>query len=176
MLSASSQHRAITSEILLPFFHQPFMSPTTESGLAAPPSGSTSQPTSHLTPIEALQTLQTFLLHADPSPAEISTLLTPIVPELYTLASLYRSSKTADPNVRESLNALLSTWGRIVSSSDAIDGLWRIITGSGGNWELSLEGFMRSSKYVCAFLAIHLVFSSELKTSTATLDISACCS
>lgn len=149
MLSATNQHHTITAGILLPLLHRPFDFSNSEAVHAMPPSQSTSQSTLLLTPMQALQALQTFLIHADPSPSELSMLLTPIVSELYTLSSLYHSSKTADPNVRESLNALLNTWGRIVSSSDAIDGLWRIITGSGGNWELRVDGFMRLGKYVC---------------------------
>lgn len=154
MLSATNQHHTITAGILLPLLHRPFDFSNSEAVQAMPPS----QSTLLLTPMEALQALQTFLIHADPSPSELSMLLTPIVSELYTLASLYHSSKTGDPNVRESLHGLLNTWGRIVSSSDAIDGLWRIISGSGGNWELRVDGFMRLGKYVEPFSFL-IVFS-----------------
>lgn len=155
MLSASFQHHAITSGILLPLLHEPFLSPTTADDTPATPPD---QSVAHLTPVESLKTLQTFLLHADPSPTELSTLLTPIAPEMYTLVSLCHSNKTADPSIRESLNGLLNTWGRIVSSSDVIDGLWRVAGESNGNWELGLEGFVRSAEYVMCSHNTFLMF------------------
>lgn len=99
-----------------------------------------------LSALESLQTLQTFILFSDPSPVSLSILFTPIIPELYTLFALYRSSKVADPNIRESLGALLNSWGRIVFFEDAIEALWKIVLGTGGNWEISLEGFVRLIK------------------------------
>ncbi|KAF8490277.1 hypothetical protein JB92DRAFT_3010158 [Gautieria morchelliformis] len=168
MLSATFQHHVITSGILLPILHTPFVSPS-----AIEPSVTPQEQSPHLTPIEALQTLQAFLLHADPSPTELSTLLTPIAPEIYTLFCLYRSSKTADPNVRESLNVLWNTWGRIVSSPDAIDGLWKVITGCCGNWELGLDGFTLLTTPVPP-PSLSLLAVSELEaTSRDDVDINA---
>jgi len=145
MLSSKFQYHAIVSNILLPLLHDPFLRPsplTSETSTKSIVDGIPSK----LSPVEALLTLQTFFLHTDPSPTELSTLLTPIASELYTLLGLYRSSKTADPSTRESLGALLSTWGRVVVTSDVIAGLWGIISGEGGNWEVRFDGFVRAAK------------------------------
>jgi len=144
MLSPTFQHHAIVAATLLPPLHMPFLSLERVVNNDEAVSLVASR---HLSPIDALQTLQIFFRHTDPSPTELSTLLNPIVPEIYTLASLYRSSKTADPNIRESFNALLNIWGRIVDSSDVIRGLWDVVSGVGGDWELGLEGFTRVTKY-----------------------------
>ena len=147
MLSPTFQHHAIACATLLPLLHTPFLS-LEQAVNNTQPASSTPPQSSRLSPIDALQTLQIFFLHTDPSPTELSTLLDPIVPEIYTLASLYRSSKIADPTVRESLNALLNIWGRIVDSSVASKSLWSVVSGIGGYWELGPGGFTRITKYV----------------------------
>ncbi|KAF8524594.1 hypothetical protein BU17DRAFT_74714 [Hysterangium stoloniferum] len=135
MLSSNFQHNSITSDILLPILHRPFLSPPSPGETEA------SEATIlHLTPIDSLRTIETFLLHTDPSPTGLSTLLTPILPELYTLLSMYHASKIADPNIKESLQAMLNTWGRVVNSLDAVAGIWKIVSGFGGNWEINPEG------------------------------------
>ncbi|KIJ57123.1 hypothetical protein M422DRAFT_238692 [Sphaerobolus stellatus SS14] len=143
ILAPNFQHHAIAAGILLPLLHDPFLKspPITEQ-----PSNTSDGAPSRLSPVETLKTLETFLLHADPSPTELSTLLNPIAPELYTLLGMYRSSKTADPSVREPLSALLSTWGRVVASSNVIAAVWKIVCGDGGNWDISLDGFVRSTR------------------------------
>ncbi|GJJ07060.1 hypothetical protein Clacol_001259 [Clathrus columnatus] len=76
-----------------------------------------------LSAMDSLLTLQAYLLNTDPSP----------------------ENKTADPSVRETIFGLLVTWSRVASSTDVIDGIWKIISGYGGDWDLTLEGWVRSA-------------------------------
>lgn len=93
-----------------------------------------------LTPTAALSTLMTFLLHADPSPTLISTLLSPIMTSLYALSAHLDHTKTADPLLKECVNGLLATWGRVVVSEECLENLWRVIEGEGGEWNVDIAG------------------------------------
>lgn len=136
LLLKDSNHYQITSAITLPYFHKPFQRLTESTESEELPA-----------PMVALLTLQSFVLNTDPSPEIISVLLTPIISELYSLYSLCVTSKTADPSIRETIYGLLITWSRVVSSSEVLEGIWSIICGSGGDWDLTLNGFSRSARY-----------------------------
>jgi hypothetical protein len=84
------------------------------------------------------------ILHTDPSPALISILLSPIMPSLYTLSDHMNRMKTADPLLKESVNGLLATWGRVVVSMECFDNLWRVLEGAGGEWEINIAGEIRN--------------------------------
>lgn len=137
MLLKEFGHYQVTSAIILSYFHRPFQ----------PSSNMESQSSEELTAMDSLLALQTFLLNTDPSPQVISVLLTPIIPELYSLHTLYVTNKTADPSIRETIHGLLATWSRVVAPTEVVDGTWKIIFGYGGDWSLSPEGFSRSTRY-----------------------------
>ena len=52
--------------------------------------------------------------------------------------------KTADPLLKESVNGLLATWGRVVVSMECFDNLWRVLEGAGGEWEINIAGEIRN--------------------------------
>jgi hypothetical protein len=144
MLTTGFRHRVIVSNIVLPVLHGSFLhvSPHTEDqdGRGMPSDAPSSlRKREPLTLTVALSTLMILLTNTDPSPTLISTLLSPIVPALYTLLFYLDDIKTSDPGMTESLRCLLTTWGRVVSSHEGIQILWRILDGEGGEWEIDLE-------------------------------------
>ncbi|KAG6821255.1 hypothetical protein H0H93_002365 [Arthromyces matolae] len=88
----------------------------------------------------ALDTLITLVANADPSPTLISTLLSPILPTLYSMLHSVDQTKAVDPTLREPLRGLLITWGKIIAPGDGIDILWSIVQSEGMNWIIDLEG------------------------------------
>lgn len=164
LLLKDFNHHHITSTIILPYFHNPFQPPLITEN---------TESEARLTPTVALLTLQTFILNTDPSPEIISALLTPIITELYTLYSLCVASKTADPSIRETIYGLLITWSRVVLSPEVLEGIWSIICGSGGDWDLTLTGFTRSARYVtvcmllCKTLCCGIVLILSIQSSFA---------
>ena len=95
-------------------------------------------------PSTALSNLVILISNCDPSPELISTLLSPIVHSLYSLLFHLSSQKTADPQLKESVQGLLVTWGKIVDASKALDLLWSLIqNGQRQYWETDLDGSIR---------------------------------
>lgn len=128
-------HQALVSSIIIPVVHNPFLLVTNTLGEVSSPM------VSHfMTPTAALATLMQLMLHTDPSPALISTFLSPILPELYTLSTTLERIKAADPVLKESVRGLLLTWGRVVVSSECYEKLLLILDGSGGDWKVDVAG------------------------------------
>ncbi|KAL1747481.1 hypothetical protein HDZ31DRAFT_31894 [Schizophyllum fasciatum] len=127
----SYPHSALASSTLLPLLHRPLLQGTSECASTAS------------TPSYALNALVTLVSNTDPSPELMSTLLTPVASALYSLKYHLDRTKASDPTLKESVGALLSTWGRIVSAGQGIDTLFRIVNGEGGHWEVDLEGTIR---------------------------------
>ncbi|KAJ7498954.1 hypothetical protein FB451DRAFT_1334528 [Mycena latifolia] len=75
-----------------------------------------------------------------PSPALISSLMSPIVSALYSLLYHLDQIKTSDPSLKEMLRGLLETWGRVVNTTEGLAVLWSVIEGQGGEWRVDLEG------------------------------------
>jgi hypothetical protein len=95
-------------------------------------------------PSTALSNLVILISNCDPSPELISTLLSPIIHSLYSLLFHLSSQKTADPQLKESAQGLLLTWGKIVDASQALDLLWSLIqNGQRQYWEAELDGSIR---------------------------------
>ena len=117
-----------------PILHKPFLL------LSAPVSEIETPSTLILTPASALSTLTAFILHADPSPVLISSILTPIVASLYAINALVDEKKTADPVLKENVKGLLVTWGRVTMFEECLSNLWHIVEGEGGQWKLGLGG------------------------------------
>ncbi|KAJ7180037.1 hypothetical protein C8R43DRAFT_384856 [Mycena crocata] len=108
---------------VLGFLHPPFLSAAATSP-----------------PRTALFTIMMLLTNTDPSPTLISSLLSPIVSTLYSLLYHLDQIKTSDPSLKETLQGLLGTWGRVVGTAEAMAILWSIIDGQGGEWRVDLDG------------------------------------
>ncbi|KAJ7068253.1 hypothetical protein C8F01DRAFT_600334 [Mycena amicta] len=91
-------------------------------------------------PQKALATLTTLVTNTDPSPTLISTLLSPILPALYSLLYSLEKTKATDPNIKETVRGLVGTWGRVIGAPEALDILWSIVAGEGGFWRINLDG------------------------------------
>jgi hypothetical protein len=132
-------YHEIASGIILSFLHRPFLEIT--EGHTSVTSSSSLPPQS--TPDVALSTLIILVSNTDPSPILMAALLSPIAPALYSLLHHLEKVKTSDPSLKESLQALLVTWGKIVSKSEGIDILWHIIGSNEEGWQVNLEGHIR---------------------------------
>ena len=89
---------------------------------------------------DCISTLQTILINADPSPALLSTVFTPIASALYVILGCLDSKKTVDPALKETIKGLLGTWSRIVSAQEVEEVCWNIIEGEGGYWNVNIAG------------------------------------
>jgi hypothetical protein len=133
------QHSAYASHIILISLHKPFLDfsdaqyqSSDHSFLEAP---------------SALLALTTLLSNAEPTPAFISKLLSPIIPSLYLLSYDLEKFKTADPRLRESITGLLLSWGKIVDENEGTRVLWSVVEGGkDGDWKFNLEGQFWKSK------------------------------
>lgn len=133
----SPRHHTLVSTILFNLLHDPVLLITPDS-----------QPTetftaSSLSPLEAVDVIQTFLTNTDPAPTLVSTTLSPIAASLYALLGALARVKTADPTLRESVRGLLLTWGRVVPVEEAVAILWACIDGQGGDWTADISGSVR---------------------------------
>ncbi|KAF8270653.1 hypothetical protein EI94DRAFT_1722211 [Lactarius quietus] len=148
MAESNVRHHSLVSGILLSSLHDPILLIT--------PDLSTSEETKALTPVEAIQVIQTFLTNTDPSPNLVSTVLSPIVTSLYALLGTFANVKTADPTIRESVRGLLVTWGRVVPSDEAVAILWACVDAQGGEWAIDIAGGVRrvekQEKALCGLL------------------------
>ncbi|KAI0076623.1 hypothetical protein K474DRAFT_1662644 [Panus rudis PR-1116 ss-1] len=128
-------HSSVAPNILLSILQQPFLMVT------QPPSDeSTHDAPRKLLPVDALRTLQSLLTNTDPSPTLISSLLTPIVPSLFSLWSRLEGLRTVDPSLRVSTQGILETWGRLVSTEECVATMWLIVSGEGGEWKVDIAG------------------------------------
>lgn len=129
---------SVTRPILLPILHGPFirsvLSPETDFVPAEP----SPKP---FTADSSLGLLTAILTHTDPSPPLLNTLLTPILPPLFSLV-LYLDAHPgvilADPNTKEIVRGLLKTWARVIDNDHAVKALWATIQGAQG-WGMSLD-------------------------------------
>jgi hypothetical protein len=128
----NARYHSLVSEMLLSFLHDPILLIT--------PDLSTSEETKALTPVEAIQVIQTLLTNTDPAPTLISTVLSPIVTSLYALLGTLAHMKTADPTLRELVRGLLVAWGRVVPTDEAVAILWACVDGQGGEWAFDIAG------------------------------------
>ena len=137
------RHHGLVSRMLFSLLHDPiFLTPFDTLS---------TETITTLSPVEAIQTIQTLLTNTDPSPTLVSTALSPIATSLYALLETLVRVKTADPALRESVRGLLLAWGRVVPADEAVAVLWACIDGQGGDWSVDFAGNVkRVEKYVCA--------------------------
>jgi hypothetical protein len=131
----NARYHSLVSGMLLSSLHNPVLLIT--------PDFSTSEENNALTPVEAIQVIQTFLTNTDPAPNLVSTILSPIVTSLYALLGTLAHVKTADPTLRESVRGLLVAWGRVVPKDEAVAILWACVDGQGGEWAIDIAGGVR---------------------------------
>ena len=131
----NSRHHALVSKVFLQLLHDPVLLITPESLSAETIIG--------LSPLEAINIIQTFLTNTDPAPTLISTTLSPIATSLFALLGTLERLKTADPTLRESVRGLLLAWGRVVPVEEAVAILWACLDGQGGDWVVDISGGVR---------------------------------
>lgn len=142
----SPRHHALVSRVLLNLLHDPVL-------LITPDSLST-EAILALSPLEAINIIQTFLTNTDPAPTLVSTILSPIATSLYALLGTLARTKTADPTLRESVRGLLLAWGRVVPVEEAVAILWACLDGQGGDWVVDISGNVRRVEK-CVSIIIH---------------------
>ena len=133
MITAGNNPRyhPIVSGMLFSLLHDPILLTTLD-----PPT----ETLTTLSPVEAIQAVQTLLTNTDPAPTLVSTVLSPIASSLYVLLSTLLNLRTADPTLRESVRGLLFSWGRVVPTDEAVAILWACIDGEGGYWTVDFSG------------------------------------
>ena len=101
-----------------------------------------------LTPTDAIYTISTIVINADPLPELLSALLGPIIPQLYTLDEHLRNQAAADPALRETISGLLATWARAASTEEVVDRLWDLVDkeASTMEWRVDDDGELRVYK------------------------------
>jgi hypothetical protein len=92
---------------------------------------------------EVISIIEILISNADPSPTLMTILISPVVPSLYSLLYHLDRVKTSDPALKVSVKGILSTWGRIVPSEEAIEILMGVVHGSAIVWEPDSDGNLR---------------------------------
>ncbi|KAL0949934.1 hypothetical protein HGRIS_009961 [Hohenbuehelia grisea] len=130
------------TSLLLPMLHHSLVTP-----LEMPDNGSQTDVThsrdGNLPAEKSLSTLVALVLNSDPSPTLISTLLSPVVPALYSLLFHFEQVKTSDPGVIDTLRGLLRTWGRVIGQEEGLSSFWKMIHDDQPGWQVDLEGHIR---------------------------------
>ena len=125
------QHQDASS-IVLGILHDPFLKlvDSSEQNLA------------HIMgPSEALSSISTLISNTEPSPIFISKILSPILASLYLLSYNLAQYKTADPQLKTSINGLLLSWGKIVDQPEGVNVLWTILeAGQNSEWKYNADG------------------------------------
>ncbi|KAK0461884.1 armadillo-type protein [Desarmillaria tabescens] len=148
----SSSHHEIARGIIMPLLHGSLLHVSTLSdeptGLIQP-INPPSQPgpsvsSSELSPNTALTALSTLITNTDPVPTLIATLLSPVIPSLYSLLEHLEHVRTSDPTTRETVRGMLETWGRVVEKEEGTRIIWSIVQNEGGEigWKVDLEGLI----------------------------------
>ncbi|KJA30045.1 hypothetical protein HYPSUDRAFT_125960 [Hypholoma sublateritium FD-334 SS-4] len=90
---------------------------------------------------DALWSLTVLISNTEPSPAFISRLLSPVIPDVYALLFDLGSHRLADPQVKESVTGVLLSWGKIIDRVEGTNTLWSVIEGGRDyTWKFGLEG------------------------------------
>ena len=177
MLSGGSQFRyqELAAGIALPLLQATFLDLQIQIQIQPSSDKASTTENAALLPEDSLAALIKILTNTDPSPNLISMLLSPILPALYSLAACMSSKKTKDPALQESIDGIISTWGRIVDAAEGIQVVWRVVGGEGGDWEVDVAGqIKRSERQVsCPMLyVLHLILG---KTGAITaFDVHPC--
>jgi hypothetical protein len=146
LLAEGSEYRGETLDILLPQVHQPLRVIKSYPRDDIPESV---RPDT----IRCISTLQNILTNTDPSPSLLSTVFTSIASALYAIHVCLDSKKTVDPGLRDTVEGLLGTWSRIVSTQEVEQVCWNIIEGEGGYWKVDIAGeIIQTARYFFSYI------------------------
>ena len=168
MLDSEFLHRSLVSSLVSPILHHPIMHGSEVDFSQGEHPSTTATPT----PTTALSMLSILLLNTDPSPAFITSVLSPVVPALYALIFHLDTVKVSDPVLKESVRGLLATWGRVVEMQDGVNTLWSVIRSERIYWEVDVSGNIRHGvpEYVMILRSMVLVLTiCSLSTKPALL-------
>ena len=135
MLDAGFLYRPLVSSLVSPIIHHPIL-----HGSKVDSSQDGHPPAAPPTPTTALSMLTILLLNTDPSPAFITSVLSPVVAALYALIFHLDTTKASDPILKESVKGLLATWGHVVEMQDGVSTLWSVIRSERIYWEVDFSG------------------------------------
>lgn len=169
MLDTSAAHHALVVSIALPILHSPLSKVSDDSSEDQRESGQ-----SYLlpTPSSSLQTIHTLLLSTDPSPSLFSTLLSPILPSLYSLHAHLSKMGVADPILKEDVWTLMRTWGRVVEEGEGVRVLWSLVDESESSlwWEGGSAEDLKRVRRVNREEKLALLTPEDLRHASVTED------
>ncbi|KAG1820217.1 uncharacterized protein BJ212DRAFT_1338684 [Suillus subaureus] len=170
MLDSSFAHHALVASVALPILHNPLFKVSDETSHDQRESGQ-----SHLlpTPSSSLQTLHTLLLSIDPSPSLFTSLLSPILPSLYSLHAHLSKMGVADPILKEDVWTLMRTWGRVVEEGEGVRVLWSLVDeneSSSGGWEGGSAEDLKRVRRVNREEKLALLTPEDLRHASVTED------
>lgn len=143
MLDTTNEGKNVLQQCLFPSFH-PDTHPSTPEQPERPeykPSETDSVfASTKATASEAIHALSVIVANADPTPVVIENLLQPLASKLYLLLEYLHRSKTADPTLRETVEGLLNTWGRLSEAEKVVSGLWEVMEDLPFEWGVDEEG------------------------------------
>ncbi|KAJ9105392.1 hypothetical protein QFC21_001762 [Naganishia friedmannii] len=127
-----------TMNVLSPVLHEPF-----QPGAKTPAQTSMGRVeatvvTSPKRINKALSILLPLLTSTPPTSTIVSCTITPILPQLFSLAVHLSSSRTADPLTKQELDDVLRAWARLADRKVVVKGIWGILN-SGRGWGLTDE-------------------------------------
>jgi hypothetical protein len=165
MLDTSLGHPALVSSIVLPILHDPLSKVSDEVSHDQRESDQSQLPP---TPISSLQTLHSLLLAIDPAPSLLSSLLSPILPSLYSLHAHLSKMGVADPVLKEDVWTLMRTWGRVVEEGEGVQILWSLVEENEdpGGWEGGSAENLKRTRRCVLLLLIHLLAYPILDTGS----------
>ncbi|KIK48842.1 hypothetical protein CY34DRAFT_797626 [Suillus luteus UH-Slu-Lm8-n1] len=169
MLDSSAAHHALVVSIALPILHNPISQVSDDSSQDQRESGQ-----SYLlpTPSSSLQTIHTLLLSTDPSPYLFSSLLSPILPSLYSLHAHLSKMGVADPILKEDVWTLMRTWGRVVEEGEGVRVLWSLVDESESSlwWEGGNAEDLKRVRRVNREEKLALLTPEDLRHASVTED------
>ncbi|KAF8655292.1 hypothetical protein AX16_003191 [Volvariella volvacea WC 439] len=157
-----TERNKFATQAILDGLHEPLISTTS------------SLDPSRIKPATALARLAILMANIDPSPQVITSLLSPVVPSLYSLHLHLEKIKTSDPAQKETVHTLIITWGKTTGKEEVLETLQAIIMGQGGYWETNIsDGIVRTERpdesMSLAFLTPNEVL--KIDTDTNILDL-----
>ncbi|KAG2128313.1 uncharacterized protein EDB93DRAFT_1109074 [Suillus bovinus] len=170
MLDSSSTHHALVASIAFPILHNPLFKVSDETSHDQRESDE-----NYLlpTPSSSLQTIHTILLSTDPSPSLFASLLSPILPFLYSLHAHLSKMAVADPILKEDVWSLMRTWGRVVEESEGVRVLWSLVDeyeSSSGGWEGGSAEDIKRVRRVNREEKLALLTPEDLRHASVTED------
>ncbi|KAF8812411.1 hypothetical protein BYT27DRAFT_6419485 [Phlegmacium glaucopus] len=150
------------ASIILAMLHDPFLKVVdpSEQRLA-----------NTMEPSEALSSISTLISNTEPSPIFISKILSPILPSLYLLSYNLAQFKTADPQLKASINGLLLSWGKIVDQPEGINVLWSILEArQNSEWKYNTDGQLWRFQLAKGPSSLSILMPNDIQQDTDSVD------